>query len=124
MFKCFIKVSLSESHKCSVCYFQESPTGELVDYGFSTGEESNEQEASEEITSENQLQAEPETQVEVDARSCETFCVSDKADENSEDGKSVRTNQFFADLTWSTLHSGLNTYCKMCRAQVSGKTTF
>lgn len=60
------------------------------------GEESNEQEASEEITSENQLQADPETQVEVDARSCETFCVSDKADEkNSEDGKFVRTNPFF-----------------------------
>lgn len=86
---------MGRSHKCFVCYFQESPTGELVDYGFSTGEESNEQEASEELTSENQLQADPETQVEVDARSCETFCVSDKADEkNSEDGKPVRTNQF------------------------------
>lgn len=53
---------------------QESPTGELVDYGFSMEEESNEHEASEQTTSSNEVQEDPETQVEVDARSSETFC--------------------------------------------------
>lgn len=37
-------------------------------------EESNEHEASEQTTSNNELQEDPETQVEVDARSSETFC--------------------------------------------------
>lgn len=41
-------------------------------------EESNEHEASEQTTSNNELQEDPETQVEVDARSCESFCESGK----------------------------------------------
>lgn len=73
-------------------FFQESPTGELVDYGFSMEEESNEYEASEQMASDNEMPEDPETQVEVDARSCETFCESGKTCEiNSEQGESVKT---------------------------------
>ncbi|XP_070779056.1 serine/threonine-protein kinase LMTK1 [Enoplosus armatus] len=59
---------------------QESPTGELADYTFS---ESSGQESSEEKTSDHQLQHDPE----LEAQSCETFCVSEETDgNNSEDG--------------------------------------
>lgn len=94
-----IKVSLCTvdiySKNVFCFFFQESPTGELVDYAFSMEEESNEYEASEQMTSDNEMQEDPETQVEVDARSCETFCESGKTCEiNSEQGQFVKTETF------------------------------
>lgn len=75
------------SDKYFVYDFQESPTGELVDYSF-IGAECSEQESSEEKTSGNQLQADPEP--ELDAQACETFCVSEKTDgKNSEEGEFI-----------------------------------
>lgn len=66
--------------------FQESPTGELADYAFSVGE-SSEQESSEGKTSDQQLQPDPE----LEAQSCETFCVSEETDgNNSEEGEFVK----------------------------------
>ncbi|XP_068575011.1 serine/threonine-protein kinase LMTK1-like isoform X1 [Cebidichthys violaceus] len=62
---------------------QESPTGELADYSFPTGTESNGQESSGEKNSDHQLQPDPE----LEARSCEPFCVSEETDGiNSEKG--------------------------------------
>ncbi|TMS15682.1 Serine/threonine-protein kinase LMTK1 [Larimichthys crocea] len=62
---------------------QESPTGELADYAFSIGTESSEQEFSEEKSSDQQLQPDPE----LEAQSCETFCTSEGTDgNNSEEG--------------------------------------
>ncbi|XP_053194203.1 serine/threonine-protein kinase LMTK1 [Scomber japonicus] len=62
---------------------QESPTGELADYTFSTGAESSEQESSEEVTCDHQLQPDPESE----SQSCETYCVSQETDRNnSEEG--------------------------------------
>ncbi|XP_076608059.1 serine/threonine-protein kinase LMTK1 isoform X1 [Chaetodon auriga] len=58
---------------------QESPTGELADYAFSLGTESSEQESSEEKTSDQQLQPDPE----LEAQSCEAFCVSEETDGNN-----------------------------------------
>ncbi|XP_060882741.1 serine/threonine-protein kinase LMTK1 isoform X1 [Labrus mixtus] len=62
---------------------QESPTGELADYSFSTGTEASGEAVSEEKNS-DQLQTAPE----VKAESCEIFCVSEETGENSsvEDG--------------------------------------
>ncbi|XP_018560133.1 LOW QUALITY PROTEIN: serine/threonine-protein kinase LMTK1-like [Lates calcarifer] len=62
---------------------QESPTGELADYTFSTGTECSGQESSEEKTSDYQPQPDPE----LEAQACETFCVSkETAGNNSEEG--------------------------------------
>ncbi|KAM6967147.1 serine/threonine-protein kinase LMTK1 isoform 2-T2 [Tautogolabrus adspersus] len=61
---------------------QESPTGELADYSFSTGTEASGEAVSEEKNS-DQLQTDPE----VEAESCEIFCVSEETEINSvEDG--------------------------------------
>ncbi|XP_026180362.1 serine/threonine-protein kinase LMTK1 isoform X1 [Mastacembelus armatus] len=58
---------------------QESPTGELADYTFSTGTvESSGQESSEEITSDHQPQPDPE----LEAQSCEMISVSEETDAN------------------------------------------
>lgn len=58
-------------------------------------EESTEHEASEQTTSNNELQEDPETQVEVDARSCESFCKSEKTRGMSpEQGQLVETETF------------------------------
>lgn len=66
---------------------QESPTGELADYAFSIGTESSEQEFSEEKSSDQQLQPDPE----LEAQSCETFCTSEGTDgNNSEEGEFVK----------------------------------
>ena len=68
--------------------FQESPTGELADYTFSTGTETNEKESSEEKNTEHQLQPDPE----LEAQSCETFCVSEGTDgNNAEEGEDTNT---------------------------------
>lgn len=77
------------SSECKIVYdFQESPTGELVDYSFSAGAESTEQESSEECTSDYQLQMDPA--LETDAQSCETFCVPEETHrKNLEEGKAV-----------------------------------
>ncbi|XP_074512619.1 serine/threonine-protein kinase LMTK1 isoform X1 [Sebastes fasciatus] len=62
---------------------QESPTGELADFAFSTGTESSEQESPEEKNTDHQLQADPE----LEAQSCESFCGSEETDgNNSEEG--------------------------------------
>ncbi|KAM7387234.1 hypothetical protein PAMA_009717 [Pampus argenteus] len=62
---------------------QESPTGELADYTFSTGVESSSQESTEEITSDHQPQPDPE----LEAQTCETYCVSEETHgNNSEEG--------------------------------------
>ncbi|XP_056257131.1 serine/threonine-protein kinase LMTK1 isoform X1 [Seriola aureovittata] len=63
---------------------QESPTGELADYTFSTGTESIGQDSSEGNTSDHQLQPDPE----LEAQTCETVCVSEETDGNhsEEDG--------------------------------------
>ncbi|XP_068434948.1 serine/threonine-protein kinase LMTK1 isoform X2 [Clinocottus analis] len=62
---------------------QESPTGELADYDFSTGTESNGQGCSGGKNTEHQLQPEPERE----ALSCEPFCASEETDgNNSEKG--------------------------------------
>lgn len=83
------------SGECFVYDFQESPTGELVDYSF-IGAECSEQESSEEKTSDNQLQPDPE--VDLDAQSCETFCVSEKTDgKNSEEGEFVKVIKYYTD---------------------------
>lgn len=72
----------------SVSDFQESPTGELVDYTFSVETEANEQESSEEKISDQQLQPDPELEAELEAQSCETFCVSEGTDgSNSVEGE-------------------------------------
>lgn len=64
--------------------FQESPTGELADYTFST--ESSGQDASEEKASDHELQPDAD----LEAQSCETFCVSEETDgNNSEEGEFV-----------------------------------
>lgn len=64
--------------------FQESPTGELADFAFSTGTESSAQASSEE---DNQPQPDPKLEV----QSCEMFCVSQERDGSiSEDGKFVK----------------------------------
>ncbi|XP_029294163.1 LOW QUALITY PROTEIN: serine/threonine-protein kinase LMTK1 [Cottoperca gobio] len=62
---------------------QESPTGELADYAFSTGTECSGQEPSEERNTDHQLQSDPK----LEAQSCESFCVPDEsAGNNSEEG--------------------------------------
>nr|XP_033501468.1 serine/threonine-protein kinase LMTK1 isoform X1 [Epinephelus lanceolatus]XP_033501469.1 serine/threonine-protein kinase LMTK1 isoform X1 [Epinephelus lanceolatus] len=62
---------------------QESPTGELADFTFSTGTESSGQESPEEKNPDHQLQPDPE----LEAQSCETFCVSKETEgNNSEEG--------------------------------------
>ncbi|XP_032392417.1 serine/threonine-protein kinase LMTK1 isoform X1 [Etheostoma spectabile] len=62
---------------------QESPTGELADYAFSTGIESSGQESSEERNTDHQLQSDPE----LEAQSCESFGLSEETDgNNSEEG--------------------------------------
>ncbi|XP_078125579.1 serine/threonine-protein kinase LMTK1-like [Sander vitreus] len=62
---------------------QESPTGDLADYAFSTGTESSGQESSEEKNTDHQLQSDPE----LEAHSCESFCLSEEtAGNNSEEG--------------------------------------
>lgn len=67
-----------------VVVFQESPTGELADFAFSTGTESSAQECSEE---DDQPQPNPN----LDVQSCETFCVSEEKDGSlSNDGEFVK----------------------------------
>ncbi|GLD49294.1 serine/threonine-protein kinase LMTK1-like protein [Lates japonicus] len=62
---------------------QESPTGELADYTFSTGTECSGQESSEEKISDYQPQPDPK----LEAQACKTFCVSkETAGNNSEEG--------------------------------------
>ncbi|XP_039979790.1 serine/threonine-protein kinase LMTK1 isoform X2 [Xiphias gladius] len=62
---------------------QESPTGELADYTFSTGTESSGQDSSEAKTSDHQLQLDPE----LEAQALEACCVSEETDgNNSEEG--------------------------------------
>ncbi|XP_034748985.1 serine/threonine-protein kinase LMTK1 isoform X2 [Etheostoma cragini] len=62
---------------------QESPTGELADYAFSAGTESSGQESTEEKNTDHQLQSDPE----LEAQSCESFCLSEETDgNNSEEG--------------------------------------
>ncbi|XP_034394971.1 serine/threonine-protein kinase LMTK1 [Cyclopterus lumpus] len=62
---------------------QESPTGELADYAFSTGTESNGEGSSGERNTDHQPQPDPE----LEARSCEPFCASEETDgDNSETG--------------------------------------
>ncbi|XP_029997000.1 serine/threonine-protein kinase LMTK1 isoform X2 [Sphaeramia orbicularis] len=61
---------------------QESPTGELADYTFSTGAECSVQESSEEKTSDHQPQPDNDT----DAQSCLEDCVSENEENNSEKG--------------------------------------
>ncbi|TNM97188.1 hypothetical protein fugu_015344 [Takifugu bimaculatus] len=56
---------------------QESPTGELVDYSFSTATDSDGQEAEPDGKT---PQLDPES--DVDAESCESFCSPDEAQEN------------------------------------------
>ncbi|XP_035470653.1 serine/threonine-protein kinase LMTK1 isoform X1 [Scophthalmus maximus] len=56
---------------------QESPTGELADFTFSTGTE----ESSEAKTSDPQTQPDPELEAQV----CETLCVSEETDGNNSD---------------------------------------
>ncbi|XP_069558992.1 serine/threonine-protein kinase LMTK1 isoform X1 [Brachyistius frenatus] len=64
---------------------QESPTGELADFAFSSDVEPSEQESSEENTSEHQ----PQPDAELEAQSCKTHCGSEETDgNNSEDGGS------------------------------------
>ncbi|KAF3700108.1 Serine/threonine-protein kinase LMTK1 [Channa argus] len=65
---------------------QESPTGDLADFAFSTGTEPSGQEPSEKETSAHQLQPDPE----LEAQSCQTFCVFEERDGNfSEEGEFV-----------------------------------
>lgn len=60
--------------------YQESPTGELVDYSFSATADSNEQEAE---SDEKNLQLDPQSAVDA-----QTFCGPDEAQEkNREDGQ-------------------------------------
>ncbi|KAG7242827.1 hypothetical protein INR49_018082 [Caranx melampygus] len=62
---------------------QESPTGELADFTFSTGTEPSGQESSEGNISDQQLQPDPE----LEAEACETVHVSEETDaNNSEEG--------------------------------------
>ncbi|KAF7664477.1 hypothetical protein LDENG_00176670 [Lucifuga dentata] len=62
---------------------QESPTGELADYTFSTEAESSGQDSLEEKISDNQPQPDPE----LETQPCETHCVSDDiGGKNSEEG--------------------------------------
>lgn len=62
---------------------QESPTGELADYTFSTGTESNGEGSSGDKNTDRELQPDPGLEV----RSCEPFCVSEETDgNNSEKG--------------------------------------
>lgn len=85
--------------------FQESPTGELVDYSF-IGEESCEQESSEEKISGNQLQSDPEP--ELDAQACETLCVSEKTDgKNSEEGEFILSQIMITVIQSGSLQSNL-----------------
>uniref|UniRef100_A0A672YF67 Apoptosis-associated tyrosine kinase a n=1 Tax=Sphaeramia orbicularis TaxID=375764 RepID=A0A672YF67_9TELE len=65
---------------------QESPTGELADYTFSTGAECSVQESSEEKTSDHQPQPDNDT----DAQSCLEDCVSENEENNSEKGEFVK----------------------------------
>ncbi len=68
-----------------VCDFQESPTGELADYTFST--ESSGQDASEEKASDHLLSPDAD----LEAHSCETLCISEETDgNNSEEGEFVK----------------------------------
>lgn len=72
-----------------VCVFQESPTGELADFAFSTETESSAQKSSEEDDT-------PQPDPVREAQSCETFCASEERDGSiSEDGeflKSIKHN--------------------------------
>ncbi|KAF3846279.1 hypothetical protein F7725_003357 [Dissostichus mawsoni] len=62
---------------------QESPTGELVDFAFSTETETSAQESLEEKNNDSQQQLNPG----LEAQSCESFCVSEETDgNNSEEG--------------------------------------
>ncbi|XP_063759390.1 serine/threonine-protein kinase LMTK1 isoform X1 [Eleginops maclovinus] len=62
---------------------QESPTGELVDFAFSTEMETSAQESLEEKNNDSQQQLDPG----LEAQSCEPFCVTEKTDgKNSEEG--------------------------------------
>ncbi|XP_070703573.1 serine/threonine-protein kinase LMTK1 [Pempheris klunzingeri] len=82
---------------------QESPTGELADYAFSSGTDCSGQETSEEKTSDHQLQHDPEHE----AQSCETFCVSEEIDgNNSEEGGGYEWED---DLSFEPHPSSLNT---------------
>lgn len=61
---------------------QESPTGELADFAFSTGTEASGEEVSAEKNPE-QLQSDPE----VEAEACESICVAEEMEgNNSEEG--------------------------------------
>lgn len=72
--------------------FQESPTGELADYTFST--ESSGQESPEEKNSDHQLQPEPE----LETQTCETFCVAEETDgNNSEEGEFANDIRCYAE---------------------------
>lgn len=73
---------------------QESPTGELADYSFSTGVESSGQETSETKTFDQQLQPDPDPE----AQSCESYCASKQTDGNNlEEGGNC---QFEDDLSF------------------------
>ncbi|KAI4822109.1 hypothetical protein KUCAC02_007671 [Chaenocephalus aceratus] len=62
---------------------QESPTGELVDFAFSTDTETSAQESLEEKHNDSQQQLNPG----LEAQSCESFCVSEETDgNNSQEG--------------------------------------
>lgn len=83
-----------------VCDFQESPTGELVDYGFSLGAESSEQESSEEKTSDHQLQLDPDLETDLDAQSGEAFCVSEETNgKNLEEGEFIKIIKCYTDYS-------------------------
>ncbi|CAN9505656.1 unnamed protein product [Ophioblennius macclurei] len=58
---------------------QESPTGELADFAFSTETEAGEQESEEDKTSDHQQQPDPELQ----SQPCETSSVSEETERNN-----------------------------------------
>lgn len=70
-------MSFGLNDELSIHDHQESPTGELVDYSFSTATDPDGQEP-EPDGKPPQLDPEPD----VDAESCESFCGPDEAQEN------------------------------------------
>lgn len=87
-------IALDYERNIFVFKFQESPTGELADYAFSTDTESSGQESSEEKNTDHQLQSDPE----LEAQSCESFCPSEETDgNNSEEGEFVKNTKSYAE---------------------------
>ncbi len=104
--------------------FQESPTGELADYSFQSGE----QESSGEKTTEHQLQPDPELEAELETQSCETFCVSEEmVGNNPEEGRlvmDIKCYTVWSLLTFSRLFT-ITVFASLCIQVgiVNGKMT-